>query len=194
MERVIACNKWERSISGAPYGIKSRVQLVVIGKLYVLGSNEYPYFSITGTVTRNDKRFRDPVIECGCIHETILQHFPHLAPLVSVHLSAPDGVPMHAEANARYWAGLSTWQDGRPMSPRDNYGRVEIETDSNGLEWSPVMLAQHLRVGVPLAREIRGAMVQGLTWQRITEHAHLNDLWSTEAAIARRLLESSEVA
>ena len=193
MEKVIASNKWQKNISGAPYGVEKPVMLTVTAKLYTLGNNQYPYFSITGEVSRKDKRFRDPIIASGCIHEIILEHFPHLAPLVTVHLSGPDGVPMYAEANARYWAGLSTWSDGRPMSPKDEYGRITVETDENGLEWSPLTLASHLRVSEKEARDIRGAMVTGLPWETITKHAKLIELWSDQAGKARSLLVSREL-
>ena len=192
MEKVIASNKWSRTISGAQYGETKRLLLEVEAQLIKLEGNDYPYFSITGTIKKTDKRYRDPIITCGAIHEEILRYFPHLAPLVEVHLSAPDGQPTHAEANARYWAGLSKWADGRTMSPRDNYGRIEIETDENGVEWSPKTLASHLQCDEKTAREVRGAMVAGLPWDKITAHAGLIDLWSNQAGKARALLVSRE--
>lgn len=193
-EKIIAANKWQKMIGGAEFGENKRVSLEVEAKLYVLGENDYPYFTITGSVKKLDKRFRDPIITCGAIHEIILKHFPELAPIVQVHLSAPDGHPMHAAANARYWAGLSTWADGRPMSPRDDYGRITIETDTNGLEWSPITLAQHLQTDEKTAREVRGAMVAGLPWERITAQAGLIELWSNQAGAARRLLVENKVS
>lgn len=39
----------------------------------------------------------------GCIHAELSKAFPKLAPIIALHLSAEDGTPMHAEANARYW-------------------------------------------------------------------------------------------
>ena len=170
-EKVIASNKWQKSISGAPYGVEKPVMLTVTAKLYTLGNNQYPYFSITGEVSRNDKRFRDPIITCGCIHEIILEHFPHLAPLVTVHLSGPDGVPMYAEENARYWAGLTPNSSG--------YNRK--------------MLAQHLRVSLDLADQIQNALGNNLPWETITKHAKLIELWSDQAGKARSLLASREL-
>ena len=192
METVIASNKWSRTISGEQYGETKRLSLEVEAQLVKREGNSYPYFSITGEIRKTDKRYRDPIIACGAIHEEILRYFPHLAPLVTVHLSAPDGQPTHAEANARYWAGLSKWDDGRAMSPRDNYGRIEIETDENGVEWSPKTLASHLQCDEKTAREVRGAMVRGLAWDYITRHAGLIDLWSKQAGKARALLVSRE--
>lgn len=192
METVIASNKWSKKLSGKEYGETAPLLLEVEAQLVKREGNSYPYFSITGSIKKTDKRYRDPYIMGGAIHEEILKHFPELAPLVEVHLSEPDGVPMYAEENARYWAGLSKWSDGRPMSPRDNYGRVEIETDENGLEWSPKTLASHLQCSETLAREVRGAMVTGLPWEKITAHAGLIDLWSRQAGKARALLVSRE--
>jgi len=117
---LIAANQWRKLISGTPYGENKQVELTVRAELVKLGGNSYAHYSITGTVKKLDKRFRDPVITCGAIHEIILEHFPELAPIVKVHLSEPDGLPMHAEANARYWCGLSKYPDGRVMSPRDS--------------------------------------------------------------------------
>lgn len=191
MEQVIASNKWERLISGAPYGETSRLKIEVEAQLIKRGEDKIPYFSITGTIKKTDKRYRDPYIMAGAIHEEILKYFPHLAPLVEVHLSECDGLPLHAEANARYWAGLSKWSDGRPMSPRDNYGRIEIETDTDGLEWSPRTLASHLQCDEKTAREVRGAMVSGLPWEKIIAHSGLIDLWSGQAGKARALLVDS---
>ena len=185
---IIASNSWRKRISGEPYGIAKLLLLEINGELVKRKGNSYPYYSITGSISREDKRYRDPVITCGAIHSEILAHFPELAPLVTAHLSDADGTPLHAAANARYWAGLSSYGDGRTMSPRDNYGRIEIELDGDGVEWSPVTLANHLRVSVELARDIRGAMVLGLPWERIAAQVKLTELWSTQAGAARALL------
>ena len=86
METIIASNKWSRTISGARYGETSRLLIEVEAELVKREGNQYPYFTITGTIKKTDKRYRDPVIACGAIHEEILRYFPHLAPLVEVHL------------------------------------------------------------------------------------------------------------
>jgi len=190
-ELTIASNKWSKTISGAEYGESKPVKIEVEAELVKRG-DQVPHFSITGAIKKTDKRYRDPYIMAGAIHEEILKHFPHLAPLVEVHLSGCDGLPLHAEANARYWAGLSKWSDGRAMSPRDNYGRIEIEADESGLEWAPKTLASHLQCDEKTAREVRGAMVSGLPWDKITAHAGLIDLWSGQAGKARALLVNRE--
>ena len=88
-EQVIASNKWSKTISGAEHGEAKPLLLEVRAELVKLKGNDYPYFSITGSIKKTDKRYSDPVITCGAIHEEILRYFPELAPLVEVHLSAP---------------------------------------------------------------------------------------------------------
>jgi hypothetical protein len=164
-------------ISGKPYGVAKLVKLTVNAELVKREGNSYPYFSLTGEISRNDRRYRDPIITCGCIHDEILNHFPQLAPLALVHLSGPDGQPMHAEANALYWAGLSTYPDGSPMG-----------------EYKPLMLAQHLQADRKIASAVRQAFIAGLPWDRITADLGLIDLWSTQAGAARKLLNDVKQA
>jgi hypothetical protein len=182
MDQVIARNKWEKMISGKPYGVAKLVKITVNAELVKRGGNEYPYFSLTGEISRNDKRFRDPIIACGCIHDEILHHFPQLAPLAAVHLSAADGQPMHAEANARYWAGLTKYE---PKG--NNPSQDPTETDENGT-FNPSILAKHLQTDETTAREVRKGFLIGLPWDRITAHLGLIELWSKQAGAARKLL------
>jgi hypothetical protein len=176
-EIVLASNQWRKLISGKPYGENKLVELTVTAELVKRAGNSYPYYSITGTVKKLDKRFRDPYVAGGCIHDTILEHYPELAPLVKVHLSEADGVPMHAEANARYWAGLSTYPDGSPMG-----------------EYKRSMLAQHLQADKDTADKVREGLTLGLSWDRITAELGLIDLWSRQAGQARKLLKDREVS
>jgi hypothetical protein len=177
MDQVIARNKWEKMISGKPYGVAKLVKITVNAELVKRKGNDYAYFSLTGEISRNDRRYRDPIITCGQITDEILNHFPQLAPLALVHLSGPDGQPMHAEANARYWAGLSTYPDGSPMG-----------------EYKPRMLAQHLQADRKIADEVRQGLLMGLPWDRITADLGLIDLWSTQAGAARKLLNDVKQA
>lgn len=168
---MIARNNWSALIPGSRYGENNLVEIKVEAKLYRLGSNEYPYFSITGEIVKRGKRYRDPVITSGAIHEEILRAFPSLAPLVLVHLSGPDGQPMHAEANARYWAGLCTYPDGSPMG-----------------ELNLTMLAKHLQTDKDTARELHKGLSMGLPWDTVTRELKLIELWSEQAGEARALL------
>jgi hypothetical protein len=188
MEQIIARNKWEKMISGAPYGVKKLVKITVNAELVKRGSNDYPYFSLTGEISRNDRRYSDPIIACGCIHDEILQHFPQLAPLAAVHLSAADGQPMYAEANARYWAGLTKYE---PKA--NNPSKHPTETDEKGI-FNPSILAEHLQTDEKKAREVRQGFLIGLSWDRITADLGLIDLWSTQAGAARKLLNDVKQA
>ena len=177
MKDILASNYWSKKISGEPYGVSREVILKVNASLVKRAGNEYAYYSITGSVELVDKRYRDPVITCGAIHEIILEHFPELAPLVEVHLSGPDGLPMHAEENARYWAGLSTYPDGSPMG-----------------EYKRRMLANHLRITPEEADQARAGMIKNLPWQTIVKVLKLSERWSDQAGKARSLLNSRELA
>lgn len=68
------------------------------GQLHVNITTERNYFRVTGEIGSTSN---PPT--CGCIHEEILTAFPNLRPLVNLHLSTLDGIPMHAEANGWYW-------------------------------------------------------------------------------------------
>jgi hypothetical protein len=182
MEKVLASHTWARDISGDEYGSAKPVRLEVEAKLYILGSNSYPYYSLTGSVKSYDKRLRDPYLAGGCMHETILKYYPQLAPLVTVHLSEADGTPMHAEANARYWAGLCGY-----TPTGNNSAEHPTETDEKGT-FNPSLLAEHLQTDQKTAREVRNALILGLPWNTITAHLGLIDLWSNQAGKARALL------
>ena len=177
MEEILASNYWNKKISGEPYGVSREVILKVNASLVKRAANDYAYYSITGSVELIDKRYRDPIITCGAIHDTIKQHYPELTPLITVHLSAPDGVPMHAEANARYWAGLSTYPNGSPMG-----------------EYKREVLARHLRITPEEADQARAAMIKGYPWQTILKVFKLSERWSDQAGQARSLLNSRRLA
>ena len=184
MSEIIASNKWEQVIDGKEYGYAT-VKIVANAELVKREGNSYPYFSLTGSVERLDKRLRDPIITCGAIHSEILLHFPELAPLAKVHLSAPDGQPMHAKANALYWAGLTRYAP-------DHSPNIALVEDSNGITWAPYALARHLQCSDLLAHQVRQALVDGLPWDLITREAGLIELWSTQAGKARALLIDRE--
>jgi hypothetical protein len=73
-----------------------------------LKGNAKPYFSITANVYVSGRWESG-----GCQHEAVLAAWPEAAPLVALHLSDIDGVPMHGVENARYWAGFTHWQTAK---------------------------------------------------------------------------------
>jgi hypothetical protein len=73
------------------------------GQIIATVRTERNYFSVTGEISTERERAKGNCQSCGCIHEEVLNAFPQLAPLVALHLSDLDGVPMHAEANGFYW-------------------------------------------------------------------------------------------
>lgn len=139
---LIAAREWARSVtldlSGRPWHVSKSGQVLPVvvkvrGELVHLAGNERPHFSLTGEVynPRSRRQGGDGCIMAGAIHELAAHYFPTVAPVVVVHLADDDGVPMHAAANAAYWAGLTRWQP------------ADVPT-----------LARHLRVTVAEAEEI----------------------------------------
>jgi hypothetical protein len=87
--------------------IAPREILTVFGGLHYLRGNKLPYFSVTGEIRSEGA---EDCHTCGCIHEEILKHFPHLLGLVALHLSDINGEPMYAVENGFYWLGGTTYQ------------------------------------------------------------------------------------
>lgn len=87
----------------------------VVAGLHCIRGNKAPYFSVTGTIEHTDKRETDPFCVGGCMHETVLKHFPELAPVVALHLSDDKGEPMHARANGLYRLGLTEFPSGKSI-------------------------------------------------------------------------------
>jgi len=73
-------------------------RITVKAEIPHLKGNPLPYFSITAAIYAGGR-----VDACGCLHDEILAQWPDLAPLVALHLSDINGVPLHAEANGWYW-------------------------------------------------------------------------------------------
>lgn len=156
-----------------------------------LAGNDHPYFSATGELLNMARSGDNRIEACGCLHDDIRRYFPALAPVAHVHLADHRGVPMHAVANACHWSGFSTWPSGQPMSPRGTYDDAALfETDAEGLEWSPVRLANHLRVSVDRAREIRDyCAADPNTTEAMRYRCHMLEAqWQREADIAYRII------
>lgn len=173
--------------------LPDRHRLVAVGELHRIGDQE-PYFSATADLLNLRRRGDNRIEACGCLHDEILEHAPVLAPVVLVHLADEHGRPMHALANAAYWAGLSTWdrEGTRPMAPDGDYGRRHLETDDAGLVWAPETLASHLRITVEHAREVRAYVVadpnQAEAWRYIGRT--LETRWQAEADAALAVLQA----
>ncbi len=135
--------------------------LKVDAKLVRLEGTERPCFSLTGEL--RDIKHRGEPVSCGCIHETILAHFPELRILADIHLSDDDGVPMHALENAFYWYGGTKGQE------RD--------------DWK---LARHLRVTLARARAIVGGRDRFETEYIVNAQ---RPRWKREAETAIKLLK-----
>lgn len=108
-------------------------------------AGQRPYFSVTGEVSTAASR-RSDVEMCGCLHELVLKHFPETAPVVALHMSDMDGVPMHAAENALYWAGgiinlSQRYHGGNGSSPKSCEDCARI-------------LGEHLRITTDEARAL----------------------------------------
>lgn len=118
-------------------------RIVVTAGLHDLApKTQRPYWSVTAEIINKRKtRNSDEGIEsAGAMHETILVHFPELAPVVALHLSDDHGGAGHGHANAYYWLGLTrytTWER--------TYGKPE---DLPAID----VLARHLRISEDDAR------------------------------------------
>ena len=86
----------------------SRELLEVDVTLRNLKGNPAPYFSVTGTIYKanrrgeRDKRYQD-CLQVGCIHATILKAFPGLSDVVALHLADINGLPCYAVENGWHW-------------------------------------------------------------------------------------------
>ncbi len=115
------------------------------------------HFSVTAELRTGDRRYRDPVIARGCMHEDAGRLWPAVKPLIALHLSdANTGEPMHAEANGWYWlagalGGLGEQYHGGSGS------------DARTPEQCAAILADHLRIGPlsahKLIREIEHVVI-----------------------------------
>lgn len=156
--------------------------------LHKIGDQK-PYFSTTATIHKydnenNDRGFRSG----GCLHDEILKYRPDLAPLIALHLSDEDGVPMHGEANGWYWLAGALG------------GRGEIYHGGNGTDAkSPDeclrIFAKHCRITVPAATDVGN--VVGMFYASRAMWGHICDAmkprWSREAEAGIEMLRNLAV-
>ena len=145
-----------------------------------------PGFSITGSIWERytnasgrarARMGRDSDLG-GCIHDEILRYFPRLAPLVTAHLANPDGVPMHAEANA--WYFYSGAHIGYEMR---HYGAEYVER--HGTPHERAARALHIE-----PRRLPGRMTRA----RFAEFCEelRTTVWAEQARAARECLAAIE--
>lgn len=79
--------------------IGPRAYIEVTAGLYQI-SSQRPYFSVTAEVWRHPNAA--DIESGGCLHDEVLKLWPRLKPIVDLHLSEDNGVPMHATANSWY--------------------------------------------------------------------------------------------
>ena len=90
------------------------------------------------------------------MHETILQYWPELAPIIALHLSDDTGEPMHSEANGWYWLqgyyGGMTLR-GWPFGPEDaTEYHGGTGKDGKDRETCLRIFAEHARIDTGRAR------------------------------------------
>lgn len=130
---------------------KDGLPIKVHGGLHYIKGNSAPYFSIGADVI-NPKRRGDKFERGGCLHDEILELFPEFAPLVALHLSDINGVPMHAAANGLYWAAGVLGGD-KPLGQQYHGGNGWPAKD--GAQCLKI-LAKHLRVNEKEAMRLVG--------------------------------------
>ena len=174
--KLLAAKEWNKMFyeNGQKYRIQVRAELVH------RDGNHNAYFSIGGDIFRHAKNGRKVWEAGGCIHKEIVKHFPQLQLLVDIHLADEEGVPMHAYANAAYWAGHTRW-----------------EKDSD-------TLAKHLRVTKDQANkmttyinyhygEFDKITTANQAWENTCQDFDLPDGWLKQALEARAMLNQMEV-
>lgn len=141
------------------------------GSLRVTITTERNYFSVTGEIGSISNPHT-----CGCIHEEILTHFPKLRPLVDLHLSDLDGVPMHAESNGWYWLAKS-------IGISEKY-----EPDQSPKECERIF-AKHIRDATfPIMERVRDASDPRAEWSTAMEE--MKPRWKAEAEAGLALIKS----
>jgi len=170
---LLAAKEWNKMFyeNGQKYRIQVRAELVH------REGNSNAYFAIGGDIFRHAKNGRKVWESGGCIHKDIIKHFPELQPLVDIHLADEEGVPMHAYANAAYWAGQTKWQ------------ALDAE-----------MLGKHLRISKDEANRLT-TLVNSYypenyenAWRNICYHFELTKQWKHQALEAKALLYTTEEA
>lgn len=137
----------------------------------VTGALYEPHGTWSGKAQYTNGRYPDA---SGAMHEEILQFAPELAPLVSVHLADPNGVPMHAVANGWYfYSGAARgYEESRNESWHNPEGLSDLERGARALN-------------IPAAD-----LPAGMDKEQFAAFAEsLRGRWAEQARVALELLE-----
>lgn len=183
--------KLTKSYTGDLAGRGAKTIIEVVVGLCKLDGNAHPYFSLTGSIFVPGQRERGT---SGMIHDEILAHWPELAPLAAIHLSDDNGVPMHAEANGRYWLAGALGGAGEQYHGGNNATPEASRTPAECLE----IFAKHCRISLEEAALIRdeaAATVPESRWVPWMERVNaMRPRWKVEAEAAKALIESLSAA
>jgi len=183
-------------------------KVVVTAGLHYIRGNRLPYFSVTCAIYEGG---RD--VGGGASHDLIGRLWPWLAPVIALHLSDSDGVPMHAEANgwyqlAGYYGGAGErYHSGNaernfPIMPDPATPWKDTEYRKPTADECLASWAEHMRIPMDQARDIadgwrdtvQGAMLAGRPFTTLKQYhvafvAEQKDRWKAEAEAAIALLD-----
>ena len=191
MRELLAAREWRlssrRDVSGGAWHISKGGQVLPVvvlarAELVKLDGNDKPYFSITGEVynPRSRRCGGDGCIMGGAIHDVIVSYWPHLQPLVNIHLSDIDGVPMHAAANAAYWAGLTKYQP-LDVAALACHLRITADMAADMVAWVANFYGDNVEA-------FDAITTPTMAWAAAIEEYDLTTRWAVEASEARALL------
>lgn len=189
---------------------KERVK--VTAGLHYLKGNRLPHFSVTCDIEeRRGSRWED--VGGGASHDLIGRLWPKLAPIIALHLSDSDGVPMYAEANG--WYQLSGYYGGAgerytaltserhfPITPPADKPWQTTEYRKPTPDECLVSWAEYVRIPLDRAREladgwretVQTALKTGAEYTPLKRQYELwvaaqADRWAQEAADGCALLD-----
>lgn len=95
--------------------------------------NWHSEFAITWEIRSNRWIFES----CWCIHEEIIEYFPHLKPIIDLHLSDCNGVPMYAIENWMYRMkqDLQKWLDYLRIKNISDIQKETLKAISDLWDW-----------------------------------------------------------
>lgn len=187
----IAAKEWRtssrRDASGHAWHISKGGQVLPVvvlarAELVKLDGNDKAHFSITGEVynPRSRRRGGDGTLICGAIHDVIVSYWPHLQPLVNIHLADIDGVPMHAASNAAYWAGLTKYQP-LDVAALARHLRITADMAADMVAWVANFYGE-------TAEAFDAVTTPSMAWEAAIDAYGLAARWAVEASEARAML------